>query len=151
MRSQSRFQTFFKFLWPVVTGMYLLLGIVAPILSAKGSNSGWIYYLLGRTCHQMPERSWFIAGHQLGFCARCTGLHVGLFLAGLTLALLPGILSRIQRPVIVAAILVVPMLIDVLLGPFLPAFNLRSISTITGFLAASGLTIAIFSAILCEK
>jgi uncharacterized membrane protein len=27
-------------------------------------------------CHQRPERSFFIDGHQLPVCARCTGLYV---------------------------------------------------------------------------
>ncbi len=29
-------------------------------------------------CHQMPERSFFIDGHQLPLCARCTGMYLGL-------------------------------------------------------------------------
>jgi uncharacterized membrane protein len=27
-------------------------------------------------CHQRPERSFFVDGHQLPVCARCTGLYV---------------------------------------------------------------------------
>ena len=27
-------------------------------------------------CHQLPDRSFFWAGHQLPVCARCTGLYV---------------------------------------------------------------------------
>jgi uncharacterized membrane protein len=27
-------------------------------------------------CHQRPERSFFLDGHQLPFCARCTGLYL---------------------------------------------------------------------------
>jgi uncharacterized membrane protein len=27
-------------------------------------------------CHQRPERSFFIDGHQLAVCARCTGLYL---------------------------------------------------------------------------
>ena len=29
-------------------------------------------------CHQMPERSFFINGHSLPLCARCTGMYLGL-------------------------------------------------------------------------
>lgn len=28
-------------------------------------------------CHQLPERSIFIKGHQLPLCARCTGIVIG--------------------------------------------------------------------------
>jgi uncharacterized membrane protein len=27
-------------------------------------------------CHQRPERSFFLAGHQLPVCARCTGIYL---------------------------------------------------------------------------
>ena len=27
-------------------------------------------------CHQLPERSFFLDGHQLPVCARCTGLYL---------------------------------------------------------------------------
>ena len=30
-------------------------------------------------CHQRPERSFFVDGHQLPVCARCTGLYVSAF------------------------------------------------------------------------
>ena len=34
-------------------------------------------FLLGSVvCHQIPERSFYWAGHQLPVCARCTGLYV---------------------------------------------------------------------------
>lgn len=40
-------------------------------------------------CHQIPERSFHIAGHQLPLCARCTGIYMGA-LAGFTLMTLWG-------------------------------------------------------------
>ena len=33
-----------------------------------------IFAIGGVICHQMPERSFFLDGHQLPVCARCTGL-----------------------------------------------------------------------------
>jgi uncharacterized membrane protein len=34
-------------------------------------------YAIGSViCHQRPKRSFFVAGHQLPVCARCTGLYV---------------------------------------------------------------------------
>lgn len=31
-------------------------------------------------CHQKPERSFFIFGHKLGVCARCTGIYIGMLI-----------------------------------------------------------------------
>jgi uncharacterized membrane protein len=34
-------------------------------------------FLIGSViCHQWPERSFFVDGHQLPVCARCTGLYL---------------------------------------------------------------------------
>jgi uncharacterized membrane protein len=35
----------------------------------------FIFALGGLICHQRPERSFFLDGHQLPVCARCTGLY----------------------------------------------------------------------------
>lgn len=33
-------------------------------------------------CHQLPERSFQICGHQFPLCARCTGICMGYIFAG---------------------------------------------------------------------
>ncbi len=38
------------------------------------------YYMGGLICHQRPERSFILAGHQFAFCARCTGMYLSLLL-----------------------------------------------------------------------
>jgi uncharacterized membrane protein len=35
-----------------------------------------IFAMGGVICHQRPDRSFFVEGHQLPVCARCTGLYV---------------------------------------------------------------------------
>jgi uncharacterized membrane protein len=35
-----------------------------------------IFAIGGVICHQRPERSFFLDGHQLPVCARCTGLYL---------------------------------------------------------------------------
>ena len=37
-----------------------------------------VYSLGDRLCHQKPERSFFLNGNQMPFCARCTAIWVGL-------------------------------------------------------------------------
>jgi uncharacterized membrane protein len=36
----------------------------------------FIFAVGSLVCHQRPERSFFIDGHQLPVCARCTGLYL---------------------------------------------------------------------------
>lgn len=65
--------------------------IAAPLLAA--AHNGWsiaIYQAFGFLCHQLPERSFFIAGHKLAVCSRCCGIYLG---ATLTLLVYPLIRS----------------------------------------------------------
>lgn len=45
-------------------------------------NNIWLesMKLFSNSCHQIPERSFFIKGYQLPICARCTGLFIGYFI-----------------------------------------------------------------------
>src|SRR5215211_8361323 len=45
-------------------------------------------------CHQLPERSFFICGHQVAFCHRCAAMYTAIVIAGL----LFGSLRRKMRP-----------------------------------------------------
>jgi uncharacterized membrane protein len=63
------------------TGATLFVGLIcaAPILESRGQGTaGWmIYRLFAPLCHQIPERSFYVAGHPLAVCARCTGVYAG--------------------------------------------------------------------------
>jgi uncharacterized membrane protein len=61
--------------------MSLILG--AP-LALNSGHPFWaltIYQGFSFVCHQIPERSFFIAGHPFAVCARCTGLYTGFTVA----------------------------------------------------------------------
>jgi len=42
-----------------------------------------VYAAGGVVCHQLPDRSFFLWGHQLPVCARCTGIYAGAAAAAL--------------------------------------------------------------------
>jgi uncharacterized membrane protein len=107
--------------WAIVaTGALLLTGLIAgaPLASANGFTalSFAIYQAFSYVCHQLPERSFFIAGHQLAVCARCTGVYLGFSGAVISYPLITS-LNRTQVPkrkwLFVAA---VPLAIDFGLG-----------------------------------
>ncbi len=89
-------------MWLVVAGgsIGLLALIVAAPLALSTGQTFWgltLYRSFSYVCHQIPERSFFLAGHQLGVCSRCTGLYGG-FAAATVLYPLVRSLRRIDAP-----------------------------------------------------
>ncbi|HEX8422215.1 MAG TPA: DUF2085 domain-containing protein [Pyrinomonadaceae bacterium] len=74
--------------WVCVVACTLLwLGLIlgAPAAAAGGHEAlaFVVYQGLSGVCHQMPERAFWIAGHPLAVCARCSGIYAGFALATL--------------------------------------------------------------------
>jgi uncharacterized membrane protein len=75
-------------MWLVVAILALLFIatiLAAPLAAANGylGFSTTVYLAFSHFCHQIPERSFFIAGHQFAVCARCTGIYFGFAAAAL--------------------------------------------------------------------
>jgi uncharacterized membrane protein len=80
-----------------VAVMSLIIG--AP-LALNAGQPFWgltIYRAFSYVCHQIPERSFFIAGHPFAVCSRCTGLYAG-FTAATVLYPLVRSLRRTEAP-----------------------------------------------------
>ncbi|MEO8647897.1 MAG: DUF2085 domain-containing protein [Acidobacteriota bacterium] len=58
--------------------------VLTPVAKASGVGelSGYSYHFFSYICHQMPERSFSVAGYQFAVCSRCFGVYFGL-LAGI--------------------------------------------------------------------
>lgn len=100
-RSFSSFFIFFVFL---VFFIFFIIQVLGPLTMPTGSIDNLsgltvlsdnedeiskmpfpyntIYSVGDRLCHQKEERSFFINGNQMPFCARCTGIFFGI-LAGI--------------------------------------------------------------------
>jgi uncharacterized membrane protein len=65
-----------------VVTMWVLVIISPPILTLSGISAAPIYTFFGYICHQIPERSFHMFGHQFAVCSRCFGVYFGL-LAGI--------------------------------------------------------------------
>jgi uncharacterized membrane protein len=60
---------------------WLALLVITPL---SPSSLATLMYAAGAViCHQMPERSFYLAGFQLPVCARCLGIYAGAAAAAL--------------------------------------------------------------------
>ncbi len=64
---------------------YAALAVAAPLLDSAGhaTLAGRIYVAYGLVCHQLPDQSWFVVGHQMAFCQRDTAIYGTLAVAGI--------------------------------------------------------------------
>ena len=118
--------------------------LAAPLMLAHGHEIAGqvIYQAFSRACHQIPGRSFFIAGYPLAVCARCTGLYMGLA-AGVLLFPLMRPLRSAETParlwLIIAA---APTVLDFSLGFFAIWQNTHLSRFVTG--ALLGMVAAFF-------
>jgi uncharacterized membrane protein len=89
-------------MWFIVAAGSLALTslIIGAPLALKAGHPFWgltIYRAFSYVCHQIPERSFFIAGHPFAVCSRCTGLYAGFTLAVIAYPLLRS-LKLIEAP-----------------------------------------------------
>jgi len=77
-------------------GLYATVPWIAPLAQAWGWDllASAIYRTYFYLCHQQPEISYHLWGHQVAYCQRDTALYTTLFVAGL----LFGLVRRRVRP-----------------------------------------------------
>ena len=126
-------------IWLVVAGIALLMMLMvigAPLAQASGHSSlaFAIYGAFGKLCHQLPERSFFIAGQKFAVCARCTGLYLGFTSLALLYPLLKSLKHTDSPPRRWLFIAAVPMAVDFFLGYFGIWDNTHLSRFLTGFL-----------------
>ncbi len=118
-----------------------ILGLIvlAPLAQAYGhpAISFTIYKIFSFLCHQIPERSFHLAGHQFGVCSRCTGLYAGFAVAALVYPLARS-LQRTDTPSRLWLVLAtLPLIIDFALGYFSIWENTHLSRFLTGALLSS--------------
>jgi uncharacterized membrane protein len=128
--------------WAMLVAFALaLLGLIvaAPLLVAHGYSSlaQVIYEVFGKVCHQIPERSLHLEGHQFAVCSRCTGIYAGFALSVLCYPLARS-LKRVDTPRLLWLLLaVVPIAVDWSLGYFELWANTHLSRFLTGALFSS--------------
>ena len=78
---------------------------IARVAAGQGERppADWrvLFRIYTPLCHQLPERSFFVCGHQVGFCHRCAAMYTSIVAAGLLFGLLrahPADLAEDRRP-----------------------------------------------------
>ena len=138
-------------LWPVAL-------LAAPVLAARNAPGAPVvfastlaYVVGGVVCHQLPDRSFSLAGVQLPVCARCTALYVAApfgLLAGLLVGARrrpgatrpgPGWWPRMQLALFIAAVPTVMTVGVELTGLAHPSDMLRAVASAPLGVAVAGL------------
>lgn len=118
---KSEVRPFAQVVWITISLIALtitFLIIAAPAAEAYGhpAFASTIYKTFSFVCHQIPERSFHLAGHQFGVCSRCSGLYAGFAVAALVYPLARS-LQRTGTPSRLWLILAtLPLAIDFGLG-----------------------------------
>jgi uncharacterized membrane protein len=113
--------------------------VIAPVAAASGHSeiAEGIYRGFGVFCHQRPDRSYFIDGHKLAICSRCTGLYAGFAFTLLIYPLVRSLRSAATPPRRVLFLAAVPLLIDFSLTFFGVWENTHTSRLLTGALLGS--------------
>jgi|ERR1051325_10100685 uncharacterized membrane protein len=121
-----------------VVGLVALV-VLAPLAAAGGHDqlAQVIYRAFGIFCHQRPERSYFIEGHKLAICSRCTGLYAGFAFTLLLYPLVRSLRITTTPPRSVLLLAAVPLGIDFSLTFFGIWENTHTSRLLTGLFLGS--------------
>ena len=113
--------------------------VVAPAAAAGGHGelAAGIYHAFGVFCHQLPERSYFIEGHKLAVCSRCTGLYGGFAVTLLLYPLIHSLRNAAAPPRIYLLLAAIPLGTDFSLTFFGVWENTHTSRLLTGALLGS--------------
>jgi uncharacterized membrane protein len=119
----------------------VIVGLVigAPLAQASGhpAFAATLYKAFSLVCHQIPERSFHLAGHQFAVCSRCTGLYTGFAIAALSYPLVRSFKTTNTPRRLWLILAAVPLVIDFALGYFSIWQNNHLSRFITGALLGS--------------
>lgn len=107
--------------WALAAGVaWALVSLLfaAPLAASAGHDgaAATIYRALHVVCHQLPERSFHVAGHPLAVCARCSGIYFGFAAAALAYPLVRPLASADSPARAWLLLSALPLAVDFALG-----------------------------------
>lgn len=128
----------------VITG----LSILAPYLEHAGHPiPGLLIHKAFRVlCHQKPERSFFIFGHQMAVCSRCFAVYASFLTIGLAFGAWRSLTKRRweEIPLWSLGVLAIPMVLDGLTQLVGLRESTQLLRTITGTLVGAGVGLFVY-------
>jgi uncharacterized membrane protein len=95
-----------------IAGLAALLAAAAPLM--PDLPRGWVMAMFDPFCHQLPERSFHMAGHAFALCHRCFGVIAGCAAGAAAAPWLGRLLGPgAGRGLPLLAMAALPMLVDV--------------------------------------
>jgi uncharacterized membrane protein len=103
----------------ILVGAFLWCGalVLPPLLLASGwyVSAGALYQFFQPICHQLPDRSFSIAGYPLAVCIRCSAIYFGFLAGSLVFPLIVSWGERLGQYRIILCAVTLPMVLDVAL------------------------------------
>lgn len=129
---------------PAIALFFYFAGGIFPALGTGPHSPALttsLFQLYSHTCHQIPERSFFINTTQFGFCARCTG-----FYGGMAMTMLFVVITSRARAISLLwlAVPCLPILTDVILDLSSQTSVANELRFATGMAAASAVVLFIY-------
>jgi uncharacterized membrane protein len=128
----------------VITGLSLL----APYLEHAGHPiPGLLIQKAFRVlCHQKPERSFFIFGHQMAVCSRCFAVYSSFLTVGLAFGAWRSLIKKRweEIPLWSLGILILPMALDGVTQLVGLRESTQVLRTITGTLVGAGMGLFVY-------
>src|ERR1043165_3988739 len=124
----------------VSTKRPLVFWLISAAVAAGGGHPALaevIYHAFGVFCHQRADRSYFIEGHKLGVCARCTGLYAGFAITLLLYPLIRSLRINVNPPRYYLILAAIPLAVDFSLTFFGFWENTHTSRLLTGTLLGS--------------
>ena len=72
----------------------------------------FVFYIIGITCHQAPEKSFYFMNNQIPVCGRCFGIYAGLVAGLLIYPVFKNIKNTSTPNIKLLPVFILPVLID---------------------------------------
>ena len=120
----------------------ILTSLITPYLETRIiiAPYEWFNVLLGKICHQYPSHSFYIFGSNMGLCARCFSIYLGMLIFSVSIVYVK-INVRWTLRLIIGLVFCIPLIIDGTTQLYQLRMSTNSIRLMTGLFAGFGISI----------